>query len=181
MDEQSYIGRIERVSPGNRTLRIEMAKSYIAYALTLPVLRCEQKDGSILRCRVEMAKPSKEGIIVTVVAGVPRDTIAQLKNNKIVVPASEIKRDTLHYDVEELVGLRVTTPKEEQAGTIIAAFKTKANGMAEVELNNGANLLLPIVPEIVERVDWSSNTLHLCSDAPIQAAMNNDNDDTVLA
>lgn len=181
MDEHSYIGRIERVSPGNRTLRIDMATSYIAYALTLEVLRCEQKDGSILRCRVQTAKPSKDGLIVTVVAGVPRDTIAQLKNNNIVAPASDIVRDTHHYDVEELVGLKVSTPKDENAGTVTAAFDTKANGMAELELSNGTTMLLPIVPETVERVDWTSNTLHLCSDVPIHAAMDDNNDDTVLA
>ena len=181
MDEHSYIGRIERVSPGNRTLRIDMSTSYIAYALTLMVLHCEQKDGSILRCRVETAKPSKDGLIVTVVAGVPRDTIAQLKSNKIVAPACDIVRDTEHYDVEELVGLRVSTPLDEKAGIVIAAFDTKANGMAELELSNGVTMLLPIVPETVERVDWTSNTLHLCTDAPIHAAMDDENNDTVTA
>ena len=181
MDEHSCIGRIERVSPGNRTLRIDMATSYIAYAMTLEVLRCEQKDGSILRCRVETAKQSKDGMIVTVVPGVPRDTIAQLKNNNIVAPTSDIVRDTHHYDVEELIGLRVSTPENKNAGSITAAFDTKANGMAELELSNGAVVLLPIVPETVDRVDWTSNTLHLCNDAPIHDTMEDDNDDTVLA
>ena len=177
MDDQSYIGRIERVSPGNRTIRIEMGTSYIAYALSLPVLRCEQKDGSILRCRVETAKPSKEGLIVTVVAGVPRDTIAQLKNNRIVVPTGDIVRDAKRYDVDELVGLSVSTPQHDSVGTILAAFETKANGMAEVELRNGTQVLVPIVSELVDRVDWTSNTLHLCSDAPIAAALLDEHDD----
>ena len=181
MDEQTHIGRVERVSPGNRTIRIEMAKSYVAYAMTLPVLRCKQKDGTILRCRVETAKPSKEGLAVTMVAGVPRDTIAQLKNNRIVVPSDEVQRDTEHYDTDELIGLQVNTPAKTEVGIVTGAFDTKASGMAEVELSNGVPILLPIVPEIVAQVDWTSNTLHLCSDAPIEAAMNEDNDDTVEA
>jgi ribosomal 30S subunit maturation factor RimM len=181
MDEQTHIGRIERVSPGNRMIRIEMAKSYVAYAMTLPVLRCEQKDGSILRCRVETARPSKEGLAVTMVAGVPRDTIAQLKNNRIVVPSDEVLRDCKNYDVDELVGLKVYTPNKTQVGTVTGAFDTQANGMAEVLLSNDAQVLLPIVPEIVARVDWTSNALHLSSEAPIEAAMHQDNDDTVDA
>ena len=181
MNKETTIGRIERVSPGNRRLRVEMATSYRVYALGLSVLRCEQQDGAILRCRVETAKPSKEGLIVTVVAGVPRDTIAQLKNNKIVALTSDIVRDTEHYDTDELVGLRVATPTAENIGTVIAGFDTKANGMVEVELTGGASLLLPVVPEIVARVDWASNTLYLCSDAPMQATMDDENNDTALA
>lgn len=179
MHEQTYIGRVDRVSPGNRTIRIEMAKSYIAYAMTLPILRCEQKDGSILRCRVETAKPSKEGLAVTMVAGVPRDTIAQLKNNRIVVPSDEVQRDAQHFDTDELVGLQVNTPAHTQIGTVTGTFDTQANGMAEVELNNGAQVLIPIVPELIAQVDWTNSTLHLSSEAPIEAAMNQENDDTV--
>jgi hypothetical protein len=83
LEDRTYIGTVASVSPGKRRLRIEMATSYVSYALGLSSLDLERKDGSVLKCRVASSTRVGDGIAVELVAGVPRDMIAQLKKSRI--------------------------------------------------------------------------------------------------
>lgn len=167
MSSPTRIGRIASVSPGSRTLRVEMTSSYVAYALSLSTLECEMKDGTLLKCRVASSKKSNDGVIVTVVPGVPRDTVAQLKKCAIVVPDVTGIRDTQRYDAKELAGLSVINGAGESVGIVEAGFETSANGMMEVFLSKGGELLLPVVPEIIDSVDWDAKRLTLQPNVPL--------------
>lgn len=181
MEDRTHIGTVASVSPGKRKLRIEMATSYVAYALRLTSLECKQKDGMVLECRVASSTQTGDGIVVTLVAGVPRDTIAQLKNSRIVAPTEEIVRDPLRYDVEELTGLSVWNADEAVVGIVVSGFDTRANGMVELKTTGGASIVLPVVPEVVDRVDWLAERVVLMPGVPLDGVSDSDDDDTVLA
>ncbi|MFP6615700.1 MAG: hypothetical protein VCB26_04800 [Candidatus Hydrogenedentota bacterium] len=168
------------MSPGKRRLRIEMATSYVSYALGLSSLDFERKDGTVLKCRVASSTKAGDGIAVALVAGVPRDMIAQLKKNRIVVPSNDVVRDPLRYDMEELAGLSVLSADESVVGTVVSGFDTRANGMIELKMLDGASIVLPVVPEVVSRVDWLSACVVLMPGVPLNGVLDSDNDDTML-
>lgn len=167
MGSQTRIGIITTASAGNRTLRIEMPRSYVAYALSLQVLECIKKDGTAVKCRVASIKKSNDGIIAKVVPGVPRDTIAQLKKCSVVTSDESFTRDTERYDSYELSGLSVIDADGMKVGTVEAGFETRANGMMEITLRSGGVVLLPIVPEVVDSLDWNANEVRLMPDVPL--------------
>jgi ribosomal 30S subunit maturation factor RimM len=167
LNDRTHIGVVLTVSPGQRRLRIEMATSFVSYALSLSVLECRKKDGSVLKCRVASSTKTSDGIAVMFVAGVPRDTIAQLKKARIVVASDHIVRDPQRYDIEELVGLSVFDAEGMDVAIVASGFDTTANGMIEVQLTNGAVMVLPVVPEVVDRVDWLVNRVVLQPGVPL--------------
>jgi len=181
VSDRAHIGTVLTVSPGQRRVRIEMATSYVAYALSLSVLECRKKDGSVLKCRVASSTKTSDGITVKFVAGVPRDTIAQLKRVRIVVAPEDVVRDAQHYDIDELVGLSVVSADEKDVANVVSGFDTKANGMIEIELTNGASMVLPVVPEVVGNVDWLANRVVLMPGVPLDGISDFDDDDTELA
>lgn len=181
MEGRTYIGTVTSVSPGKRKLRIEMPTSYTAYALSLSVLEIEQRDGATLKCRVSASSAANDGISVTLVAGVPRDTIAQLKKSLIVADTDAVVRDPNRYDMEELVGLSVYDAEGAQVGSVASAFKTRANGMVELKRLDASTIVLPVVPEVVDSVDWLANRLLLKSGVPLDGAIDDDEDKTILA
>lgn len=167
-DDRTQIGTVEKVSPGQRRLRIEMPKSYVAYAMTLKSLECRQRDGKVINCRIATSTQTGDGIAVTVVPGVPRDTIAQLKKCRIVVKSDEVVRDSNRYDAEELNGLTVVDAMGVRVARVVSGFETRANAMIELKLSSGSVMILPVVPEVVRLVDWSTQRLVLMPDIPLE-------------
>lgn len=151
-----------------------MPTSYVSYALSLSILECRKKDGSVLKCRVASSTKTRDGITATLVAGVPRDTIAQLKKVRIVATTDEIVRDAQHYDIDELVGLLVQDSEGTVVANVASGFDTKANGMIEIELTNGTPMVLPVVPEVVDRVDWLANLVVLTPGVPLDGILDSD-------
>jgi hypothetical protein len=171
---QRHIGIIASVSPGSRTLRIELAKSYIAYVMALPVLECILKDGRPVKCRVASMTESSDGVTAKIVPGVPRDIIAQLKKCAIAGLDDPAIRSTERYDPEELTDLELVNAEGTVVGEVVAGFKTKANGMMEVVLNAGGSMFLPVVPQVLKSIDWVSKRACLMPDVPLDGAQDDD-------
>jgi ribosomal 30S subunit maturation factor RimM len=158
-----------------------MATSYVSYALGLSSLDLERKDGSVLKCRVASSTRVGDGIAVELVAGVPRDMIAQLKKSRIAAASNEVVRDPLRYDMDELTGLSVWSADDAVVGTVASGFDTRANGMIELKTVAGASIVLSVVPEVIRRVDWLSACVVLMPGVPLDGAVDSDEDDGALA
>lgn len=177
MGDLIHIGVITSVTPGKRVLRIETPRSYRATLKTMSTLECIEKNGTVIRCRVDSIKESPDGLIAKVVPGVPRDTIAQLKKCAIGFPDDPELRDTDRFDAEELSGLTLIDADGTVVGAVEAGFKTKANGMIEVSLHGGGSMLLPVTPDVIAEVNWVNNQLRLMPRVPIDGGVNDESDE----
>ena len=174
MGDQLHIGSITSVNPGKRSLRIEVPRSWRQAVKSMTILECVNRQGQAVRCRVASSKESTEGVIATVVPGVPRDTIAQLKKHAIAVPNDLALRDSKRFDAEELSGLNLADASGAIVGRVAGGFKTSANGMIEVELHGGGAMILPVTSEVVASVDWVHDQVLLMPEVPIDGGMDED-------
>ena len=177
MGELIHIGVISSVNPGKRSLRIEVPRSYRRQIGSMPILECVDRQGKAVRCRVASIKESPDGLIATVVPGVPRDTIAQLKKNAIAVLDDPELRDTERFDAKELAGLKLADAEGKVIGSVASGFETSANSMIEVDLHGGGAMMLPVTPEIVAEVDWVQGLLLLMPGVPIGGELDEEMDE----
>lgn len=177
MGDLIHIGVITSVNPGKRSLRIEMPRSRRRQVLALDTLICVHRNGTMVRCRVASIKEVPDGLIATVVAGVPRDTIAQLKKHAIAVTDDPALRDAEQFDAKELAGLTLVDSTGTAVGRVTAGFETSANAMIEVDLHGGGAMLLPVTSDVVAQVDWTKECLALKPGVPLDGGMNDDNEE----
>lgn len=148
------VGSVRSVNPARRELRVEGSKSRIADLAGREWLHVEEAAGEILRCKVTGVSVQKGFAIVTLAAGVSRDTVAGLKGRRVVLPAGESRpRGAFGFDAAELVGMSIVSVDGSVIGEVVAGFDTKANGVVEVLRPEGGSLLLPVVPEAIVEVD----------------------------
>lgn len=161
MDEpRVQIGYVTATNPSRREIRVDAQKAYRAEVGASGWIHLTLHDGEEMTCKVAGLRQGSETLIVTLVAGVTRDNVGRMKGASVEVPESEhVRGEALEVDISELVGLRVVADGEVLLGTITAAFETKANGVIEIDKPGGGSLLLPLIEQVVNGVDWESGTL----------------------
>ncbi len=166
-EEFADAGHVKSVNPARRELRVEAADGVIAKLEGRAWLHVRDAAGAVTRYKIVEFSPQSGFAIVTVVVGVPRDTVAGLKGRRVVLPADEMEeRGGWEVDAAELAGMTVVGVNGPLLGEVVAGFETKANGVLEVLRPDGTSLLLPLVREVVEKVDWDARKVVVHDIAP---------------
>jgi 16S rRNA processing protein RimM len=85
-----------------------------------------------------------------------RDAANLLRSYLVQVPESEgIALEEGEYYLHQLIGLQVQTEESEYLGSIAEVIETKANNVFVVN-NDGAEILLPDIGEVIRDIDFDS-------------------------
>ena len=77
------------------------------------------------------------------------------------IDAMDARADFLDREAGAFMGLDVYGPGGSLIGEVVAGFETKGSVVLEVGRPDGRSLLLPLVPEVVEAVDWEAGKLFI--------------------
>ncbi len=154
------IGVVVSVNPARRELRLSVDPAHEYQLKSMKWLRLAERDGRQGRYRVAEVRMVDEGVCITLVAGVLRDTVARLKGARAVVWPEEYvepPHDALPFS--EIVGFDVVGPGERVLGTVTDVFPTPAHDVVEIKLVEGTLILVPGVEEVVTGLDWERKCL----------------------
>ena len=169
----------------HRNRRVHIPDGYIAIGLIVGVhgLRGEVKIephtdfperfdvGTTLRMGDELApmairqsRPHKQNWLVLFEGVKGREAADALRNRWLFVPeddALDLDEDT--YWIHDIVGLTVQTTAGDVLGSVTDVMETGANDVYIVRtqpgVNNGRDLLLPAIAEVVQQVDVEAGQL----------------------
>ena len=178
MADLIQIGSVSSVNPARREVRIEVAKSYTPLLKDMAWLHVMLPGDEKLKSKVVSIRPNASGAIIKLAAGVPRDTIARMLKAKVILPESEAKRSTDTYDPAELEGFHVINRSGVRIGQVTAVFETEAHGVLEVDVPGADSVLIPAVPELIDRIDWKTSEILI---GEIDSFLNPEDDDNPTA
>lgn len=156
------IGLVVSVNPARRELRLSVEPAHEYQFKNMTWVRLTQRDGRQGRYRIADIRALDEGVCITLVPGVLRDTVARLKGARAVVLPDEYvapPHDALPFS--EVVGFDVVGPEERSLGTVTDVFPTPAHDVVEIELVGGTRILVPAVDEVVTGIDWKGKRLRV--------------------
>lgn len=151
------IGVVRSVNPARRELRVQarrQGRSRIERAEWVHVGVAAKTP--LLRCKVASVAAGAEWIVIALAAGVPRDTVAEMRNARVYIePGPAGGQAPGEYEASELVGLEVVSSRGERIGVIRDAVETGANDVVEIETATGRRMLLPVIERVVESIEWN--------------------------
>lgn len=164
------IGHVRAVTPGKRVLRVSPASGRerdLRAACWLRVdLRAAAPDGrETIRCRVERASEDQGQFLITLMAGVPRDTVALMKGAVIWVERSELLRPKSGYEPSDLMGLSVVEQSGGVLGTVVDLY-LGAQVVVEIQRADGGLIRVPLIEQVVAAVDLDSGVMQVRDIAP---------------
>ncbi len=113
---------------------------------------------------IRSVRPHREMLLVAFEGYPDRDTVGVLRNQLVVVPATEappLPEDEIYY--HQLLGLQVVTDEGHALGRLVEILETGANEVYIVETAEGKEILLPAIDEVVLGIDLEQGvmTVHL--------------------
>lgn len=158
-DSWIVIGAVNSVNPAKRTLRVDAEARHAHQFEDVTRLRL-RTPGGIKTVRVTAVRDTEQGILITLAAGVTRDTVAAMRHADVVIEPAEVKpRPEGVYVVEDFPGMAVVNAEGESFGTVTDAFATPAGFVIEVEAPGGERMLVPVVDEVVHRIDLDAKQM----------------------
>lgn len=151
---------IRSVNPARRELRIVPHPRYEAVFEALHWLHVAWPDGRRLRCKVDALRAGSGTVIVALAAGVARDTVAQMRRARVVVPPEAVPAE-LPWHSTDLFELRAETEAGEALGQVVEIIETPGNDVLVLEDLAGRRLLLPVIPQVVRAVDMEAGVITL--------------------
>ena len=115
---------------------------------------------------VRKARAHKKWVILRLEGVDNRDDAAKLRDLNIYIPKDvlgELPEDT--YMESDLIGMEVFNTKAEFIGVISDILKTKANDVYQIRSEDGRELLIPAIKDVVKEVDIEANKMTI---EPIQ-------------
>jgi 16S rRNA processing protein RimM len=73
--------------------------------------------------------------------------------------AVKLKEDT--YFIADLIGMDVYTVDDKKIGNITSVFSTGSNDVYEVKMDDGKEILLPAIKDVVKNVDVKERKMHV--------------------
>ncbi|MEA3365709.1 MAG: hypothetical protein U9Q79_08730 [Candidatus Hydrogenedentes bacterium] len=160
-------GKIHSVNPGKRQVRIRATARDIPDEAFLGRLRLRLTDDREVRPLVATLRRPGGAIVVELTPGTPRDSVAAMRGAEVLWETGEADVALLgRLDVEALVGMRLVGPRDTDMGEVVGALKTPAHGVIEVKCPDGRSLLLPVIRETVERINWEAGVIFVKDIAP---------------
>lgn len=159
-EEYTLVGRVRSANPARREVRIDALKGRANDFEGLTWLHVRLRDGEVLRSRTASVRVRENGIIVMLAPGVTRDNVGAMKRCDVLFPASETRPLAWHeMDAKAFDGLEVFDRNGSRVGEVAAGLETKAHVVLEVVRQDGSSVLLPLIPEVVDTVDWDKKRL----------------------
>jgi ribosomal 30S subunit maturation factor RimM len=160
-------GKVHSVNPGKRQVRIQPAGKDVPDEAFLGRLRLRLTDGRELRSLVAALRRPHGMVVVELTPGTPRDSVAAMRGAEVLWETDEAAVALLERrEVDALIGMRLVGPDEAEIGEVVGALETPAHGVVEVRQPDGRNLLLPVIPEAVKRIEWESGAIFVGDIAP---------------
>lgn len=109
---------------------------------------------------VRKARAHKKWVILRLEGVGNRDDAAKLRDLNIYVPKDvlgELPEDT--YLESDLIGMEVFNTKAEFIGVISDILKTPANDVYQIRSEDGRELLIPAIKDVVKEVDIKANKM----------------------
>ena len=159
-------GKVQSVHPGKRQVRIQAADEIPDEAF-LGRVRMRLANGREISPLVGALRRLEDAVVVELTPGTTRDTVAQLKGAEVLWEADESAlRLADRQDLDALIGMRLVGAGAVELGVVAGALTTPAHGVVEVEQADGRRLLLPVIPEVIERIDWDDGVIFVGDIAP---------------
>jgi len=161
------IGRVRSVNPRAREVRVEILGGYTRAYDGLAWIRFERGPAGPIRCKIARIRSDATTAIVELGAGLPRDTVGQLRGANVVALPEEIPaRPGNEWRLDELVGMAVVMPGGESLGTVCEVYEGPANDAFAVKRPGGGQCVLPAIPELVLAVDRDGGRIEVGDVAP---------------
>ncbi|MBI2435318.1 MAG: hypothetical protein HYV26_20875 [Candidatus Hydrogenedentes bacterium] len=146
------------MNPARRELRVACSVS-AARALARAewvYVRAETAERA-LSCRVESARTTAAEVILRLVPGVPRDTVAGFRRAEVGIERAPLTQEpAAALKAAELVGMTLFSEAEGALGTIVEVMEGPAQDVLVAQTPEGQRVLLPAVPEVIQTLDWAA-------------------------
>ncbi|HNZ18992.1 MAG TPA: hypothetical protein PLB67_14015 [Candidatus Hydrogenedentes bacterium] len=160
-------GKVHSVNPGKRQVRIQAAGGDVPDNAFLGRLRLRLTDGREIRPLVAALRRPKDWVVVEFTPGTPRDSVAGMRGAEVLWEADEEAIALLgRLEADALLGMRLVGPGAAGLGEVVGVLQTPVHAVLEVAGADGRGLLLPMVREVVERIDWESGVILVGDIAP---------------
>lgn len=165
--ERFEIGSVASVNPARRELRIDAERGYKRTISGLEWLRLIPRGGTEIRCRVAKVKTASGALVVTLVAGVLRDTVAGMKGAAVVLRPEELNEPAQEeLSFLDAIGFEIIGPDGARIGTLADVIDTPAHPVLAIEREDGKEVLVPAIEEVVADLDWEREVIVVNDIAP---------------
>lgn len=113
-----------------------------------------EKDKTLQEFSIEKVKYSKQSVLLKLQGIDTIEQAQQYRNCYLKIKredARQLPQDT--YFIVDLIGIKVFTEEEKFLGELQDVFPTGSNDVYVVKQNNGKQILLPAIGEVVKKVD----------------------------
>jgi ribosomal 30S subunit maturation factor RimM len=154
------VGMVVSVNAARREARIGAVSCHAKMIIASQWLEFRRPGSDTpLRCRVAQARQSERGVQVTLVPGVPRETVATLKGASVMVRGDAPQGSATDYDRDRLLGSDVRDETDVLIGRVSDFYETPANDIVEITRPNGATCLLPLIEAVIVGFDADRGAL----------------------
>lgn len=113
---------------------------------------------------VESVRGHRSGLIVRFAGFADRNAADALRNRNVYIHLSDaVPLEDGEYYLFQIEGMRVVTDEGAELGRLTDFFETGANDVYVVTTAEGKDVLLPVIPEVILKVDVAAGvmTVHL--------------------
>ncbi|MFP4191978.1 MAG: ribosome maturation factor RimM [Candidatus Hydrogenedentota bacterium] len=158
-EEHVYSGKVVSTRPDRREVRIDSVPGMEARIEAEGWVWFRESTGREWKCKVIGVRHTGQGPVITISAGTPKDTIAKLRGADVLASALPGDEAEPMYTLEDLHGLAVAHADGTIAGHVTDLYEGKAHAMAAVETPAGGEMIIPLIPEVVESVDLEAGLI----------------------
>ena len=102
----------------------------------------------------------KKNVLLSFAGITDRNQAQQLVGQFVQIPIEDaVSLPEGSYYLYQLIGLRVVTPDGKQLGVITEVIETGANDVYVVGNEEGRDLLLPAIPDVIKSIDLDQGTM----------------------
>ncbi len=115
-----------------------------------------------LPVRLMGRRPHGQALLVSFEGYDSPEKVGELRNQFIYVSASNLPAlDEDEYYFHELIGLQVYTENGDLLGTLTEILETGANDVYIVQPENGPDILLPAIEDVIVDIDLEQGVMHV--------------------
>lgn len=148
------LGTVRSVNPARRELRVDPTRRFESGAEGITKVRVTMRGGETMLCTVADVSANPGGLIVTLGAGIPRDSVARMKGGAVETEQARRRTAaTAQMDAADWIGLDVLGAAGDRIGVVTGCIESPAHDILEIETPDGQEVLLPAIAETVESID----------------------------
>lgn len=166
-DDWIEVGRVRSVHARAREVRVQVLSGSAYVFGQVAWIHFQIGPERPLRCKVLAARMDADVAIVRLGAGVPRDTVGQLRGARaLLAPGDMPPQPDRAYCLEDLMGLAVVQPDGTVLGTVEAVYEGPANDAFAVGRPDGSQCMLPAIEAVIETIDLERREIRVGDIAP---------------